>query len=424
MKKPIFWLIGCIIADSLHAQTQVEQGMSVGLEVTPTDNVYQVVGNPESDTEVTIQVGANLQTGNQVHEFNLDYQGKSSDYLDNSFSRTHSLNGTARLDLFTPSRTFGLFVSNDEQETIIDVVGPDTPDNQSQRHLSQAGPILNFRLDATDVIQLAQVYSSTYIENSQADSEAVSTFAKWAHRLDSGTTFSLRGERTTVEPEIFVVENYTQESIGVELSKRILYGNATLYVGNSVIDDVVSLDGEELDSDVYDVLINFSINGSELAISAVKNLQGSGGNGYYSDTSFDVGSELFTIELNKRELASLSIPLRGGQSFLGLDYSAIKVVDVLEGGVRKFGTSAVSYSQSLANNQQLTFRYAVTDNYTSSDQGESEYERNRYSFTYRKDLGEKLNMSCGIVKSEIIYSYVGGIANINAGFCSLNYRVF
>lgn len=426
MKKTILaWLVcSSFISGVISAQPQIERGLNVGLEVTPTDNVYQEVDDPESDTEVALQIGANLQSTNQIHTFNLDYQGKSSEYLDESFSQRHSINGTARLDVFTTSRTFGWFISNDEQDTVINVVGPDTPDNRSQRRLTQTGPILNFRLDATDSLQVAHVWSQTDIENSDADSDAVSTSAKWTHRFNSNTALSLLCETTEVEPEIFVVDTYTQKSFGIELEKNIRYGTFTTYVGSSSVDDVTNMAGDELDANVYDVSLKFFINRSSLMVSTVKNLQGSGGNGYYSDASFDIGSETFAIELSKRDLASLSIPLGSGRSILIFDYFAVEAENTLNESVRRFGTSAVSISRSFANNQQLILRYAKTNNHIDLNTSNSEFERKRYTLAYQKDLGENFNMSCGIFRSESVFGDVAGTAEVNSGFCSFGYKIF
>jgi hypothetical protein len=247
---------------------------------------------------------------------------------------------------------------------------------------------------------------------------------KWIHRINENTEISLLGENTEVEPEIFVVDSYTQKSVGVELSKEILYGEFTAYVGSSSVDDVTNVDGDELEATVYDVSVKISMDYSTLVVSTVKNLQGSGGNGYYSDASFDIGSESFAIELSKRDLASLTIPLGSEKSLLVFDYSAVEAENALEGSVRKFGTSAVSISHSIANNQQVNIRYAKTNNHIDLSASNSEFERERYTLIYQKNFGLGLNVSCGLFVSENTFGEAEDKADVHGGFFSLDYKIF
>ena len=396
-----------------------EGGLSVGVGMSNTDNVNQEVDNEVSDTELALTLGADIQDSSQNSTLDINYQLRESQYLSDSFGDRSSANGYGRLDVFTGDRTFGWFISNDEQDTLLDVADADTPDNRSQRSTMRTGPIVNIRIDPRDTLRLSHIYSKSVIGDSQANSEINSTGIDWIHLVSSRTSVTASILSSTVEPDMFVLNQYEQQNATVGLERRLKYGEFAIKVGHAKIDEPLSVDGDDPDSSIYSVDLNLAGQLGSLTLSSVKQLQSSGENGFLSETELDIGSQAFALEISKRTQASASVPFHHGKSEIVLTYSDLVSENVTTGSVREVTSQSINLIRNLLYNQTLRLSFNV------SERGEANasMERESLQLVYNKRLGDALNVGCGVARDVRTFAVGNDEAVSNRGFCNLSYRI-
>lgn len=399
-----------------------QHSFEVGVEANYTDNVFQQVDNKETDTELSLLLGVDFEHSTQNSILNINYNSRMSEYLQDSYDRRTSVNGTGRIDVFSDSKLIGWFVSGDQQDTVIDVVGTNTPDNFSQRSVYSTGPIINIRINARNSIRLEGISSRTVIEVSDADSETLSAAVTWERKISSRTRFNFSFMNSTVQPEIFTIDEYDQEDISVGMSHLLRYGQISASYGLSKVDQLEDAEGDTLDTEVYDLALSLRLTRWSLTLTSAQQLQSSGENGFFSETDFDIGSQEFGVEINKRNKISVNLLAGPGSSGFTLDYSDIYSESPLTGSVREMDVKSIGYAYYFDADDYVNLRYARTDsNDAVPGIPERELERNSMALSYTKGIGRSLDAICGISRQERQFADSANEAISNSGYCSLNY---
>lgn len=399
-----------------------EHSIEVGLELNHTDNVFEQVDNKQEDTELSLLLGVDFEHSSQNSLLNLNYSSSVSEYLEDSYDRRTSVNGIGRLDVFSSDKVFGWFASTDEQDTVIDVVGTNTPDNFSQRSVYRTGPVINLRINTRNTVKLEGVRSKTVIANSDADSETSTVTLIWSRAVGARTQLNLSVMKSTVKPEMFAIDEYDQEDLSIGFVRRLKHGRFAASAGEARIEKLVDFEGDTLKSDVYDLSFLVSLSQWTLLVTSAKQLQSSGENGFFSETDFDIGSQEFGVEINQRNKAQLNIFVGPGGSNLVFDYSNVQTESPLTGAEREMVVQSLGYAYYLTPDDNLNLRYTlVNSNEVIPELLERDLDRDTITLSYTKGIGRSLNAICGVSRQTRQFADSSDEAVSNSGYCSLSY---
>ena len=229
-------LAPAILLLSVSDAMAVHLEYGAGAEVQYSDNIAQDSAD-EKDEWIyggVVGIAANEDSGPILVNSNalLRYE----DYAHNTFSDQFlfSLNNQAEWRII-PDR-FSWVLNDRFTQLSIDTFNTDTPANSQNVNALSTGPNLVYRLSLINRIELDGRYENYYYEESDADNNRYSAYARWVHTLSPSTELSLNisGEKTTFD-ENDLIDNYTRQDYSITYLTQSTNTEYEIELGRTVI---------------------------------------------------------------------------------------------------------------------------------------------------------------------------------------------
>lgn len=192
-----------------------------GLEVQYSDNITQDSTNEQDEWVYGGVVGIAAEENTGPILVNSNAVLRYENYTQNTFSDQvlFSLNNQAEWRII-PDRLSWILDDRFTQLSI-DTFATDTPDNSQNSNALSTGPNLVYRLSLINRIELGGRYETFYYEESDADSNRYSAYARWVHALGPSSELSLNidGEKTIFD-ENDLVDNYARQDYSIVYSTQ------------------------------------------------------------------------------------------------------------------------------------------------------------------------------------------------------------
>lgn len=382
-------LLAALVSVAAPVTAQVSLGLEGGL--SSRRNITRAVLPEDQVDDDVAYLGAEIaHTSSTVHiATDLSYGFTREKYLNNSFSDSDLISGSGSILLRDARGTMSWVLENNTDESTINVLDPDVPENRDRISSTSTGPTLNFWLSQRESVGVTVLRTWVRTSLGFSGSDSLKYSLQWNRTISSKLDMVLAVSRKETEP--LYSDPLTQDRANLTLTRRLRLGGVNLMVGHVRLDDK---DGEKIgDSPEYQLSLDWTADRQTLTAEYSRIVSESGAEDRVGRGGPVLpGSPVFELNLIDTKALGYEFALVPNRLLFNLDGTREQRQGALADSRINVETLGTGLSWQLRKSV-VQFKVELENRESETDFESGSTEQTNYYLSYERPIGQSMNVS-------------------------------
>lgn len=360
-------------------------GASLSANSLMSDNTTKTANDPVEERQDVYRLGVTANYLNELIDANVNYNLYAQKFAEHSQPDDEYLDGSSNLEFGKEHDPLGLVLSHSSRMLLQSPDAVDLIENQQEREIISAAPILRKRVFGADTIFLqGQATLVSFPDDDSQDSKRNSLSLGWTHPLSKISMLQFSAQQSDVNFDSQPTSDYSLDNVMAAYSAQLRKLNYRIEVGYNKLSREL---GENQGAPSYDASVGYATGYHQFNFSLGREI---------TDTSFGSGNineatpipggdglaqNIDQIDRKKANLDWQTTLICGRCSFsVGLSYVEDDYLERDDTSVNIYARSAFTYA--LSNASSLTLRMDRSKYDFENDLIGSNYSMNYFSLEY------------------------------------------
>jgi len=362
-----------------------EFGASLSANSLMSDNTTKSADEPIEERQDIYQLGLTADYANWLVDADVNYNFYAQKFAENSQVDDEYLDGSSTLEFGKEHDPLGLVLSHSSRMLLQSPDAVDLIENQQERQIISAAPILRQRIFGADTIFLqGQATLVSFPDDDSQDSKRNSLSLGWTHPLSKISTVQFSAQQTDVSFDEQPISDYSLTDAMVAYSAQLRKLNYRVAVGYNELEREF---GESHGAPSYNASLGYATGYHQINASLGREITDTSfGNGNIDDATTIPGGDGLSQNLDQidRKKANLdwqtSVICARCSLLVGLSFVEDDYLEREETSLNTYARTTFIYS--LSNAANLTFRADRSKYAFKNKQIGSNYSMNYFSLEY------------------------------------------